>query len=82
MLTQGQKEIAEGRGLYKSHLKAQFLPHIKHTAAPLQGPVSYVVSRKIYLYFEHHTKRLHAVSGQSAEFKMLNRVAHTVNTVP
>jgi hypothetical protein len=40
MLTQGQKEIAEGRGLYKLHLKAQFLPHTKHTAASLQGPVS------------------------------------------
>jgi len=40
MLAPGQKDIAEGRSLYKLHLKTQFLPHIKHTAAPLQGPVS------------------------------------------
>jgi hypothetical protein len=68
VLTQRQKEIAEGRSLYKLHLKAQFLLHIKHTAAALQGPSLNVVSRKICLYFEQHTKRLHALSGQTAEF--------------
>jgi hypothetical protein len=60
MLTQGQKEIAEKRSLSKLHLKIHFLLYIKYTASDQSLNV---VERKTDLYIEHHTKRLHALSG-------------------